>query len=201
MCPKANEVDNLGAGVMLKMPDKRAVCSRADCIVFDIIPEKIRRIIDKNVGISEDIRAVVKGMKDETLVITDNGVYIIKKEKCNFFPYEEIMDEKYLYRVYRRGRFEIPLKGKGKVRLPDESTEPDFGPDPAPNVVNFPWSKFEMFEKAEEILSINKELHDNKAALARDSATADKDQERHTAQELMQEIRDLKEQLAMLKKK
>ncbi len=178
------------------MPDKRAVCSRADCIVFDYVPGNITKIIDKNVGISEDIRAVIRGMKDETLVITNKGVYIIKKGDSNFFSYDEILEEEYVHRVYRRGRFEVPLKGKGRVRLPDESREPDFGPDPAPNVVNFPWSKFEMFKKAEEILSINKELYDNKAELSRASSSEEKD----VIQELMHEIRDLKEQLAVLKK-
>ncbi len=177
------------------MPDKRAVCSRADCIVFDAVPGKISRIIDQNVGISEDIRAVVRGMKEETLVVTDAGAYIIKKGKSQFYPYDEILDEKYLYRVYRRGRFEIPLKGQGRVKLPDESTEPDFGPDPAPNVVNFPWSKQEMFEKAEEILSINKEIHDKKKAPSGASRAVEED----TIQELAQEIKELKEQLAQLK--
>ncbi len=178
------------------MPDKRAVCSRADCIVFDSVPENIRKIIDKNIGISEDIRAIVRGMKDETLVVSNKGVYVIKKGKCKFFSYDEILAEKYVHRVYRRGRFEIPLKGKGRVELPDESKEPDFGPDPAQNVVNFPWSKFEMFKKAEEILSINKELYDNSTELSRVSKTEEKD----VVQELTHEIRDLKEQLAILKK-
>lgn len=178
------------------MPDKRAICSRADCIVFDYIPENIRKIIDKNIGISEDIRAVVRGMKDETLVITDKGVYTIKKGESNFFSYNDFLAEKYLHRVYRRGRFEIPLKGTGRVRLPNENKEPDFGLDPAPNVINFPWSKFQMFKMAEEILSINKELYDNRIEFSR----ASKVEEQDIVQELTQEIRDLKEQLEILKK-
>ncbi len=178
------------------MPDKRAVCSRADCILFDFVPQKIRKIIDKNVGISEDIRAVVVGMKDETLVITNRGAYTIKKGECHFFPYDKIEDDEFVHRVYRRGRFEIPLKGKGRVRLPEESEEPDFGPDPAPNVINFPWSKYEMFTTAEEILSINKELHDHKIALSQRSKTDEGD----TVHELLYEIRNLKEQLAQVKK-
>ena len=175
------------------MPDKRTVCSLADSIVFDYIPVKIRNVIDKNVRISEDIRAVVRGMNDETLVVTNKGAYIIKKGECTFFSYDNILAEKNVSRVYRRGRFEIALEGKGRVRLPDESKEPDFGPDPAPNVVNFPWSKAELFTKAEEILSINKELHDARTGLSSESEGKD------LVLDLMHEIRNLNEQLAKLK--
>jgi len=178
------------------MPDKRAVCSLADSIVFDYVPKKIRDIIERNVKISEDIKAVVRGMNDETLVITDQGVYTIKKEKVHFFSYEDILDDKYVHRVYRRGRFEIPLKGKGRVMLPDESKEPDFGPDPAPNVINFPWSKAELFNKAEQILSVNKELYDSKVKIA----SAPKfDEEKGIIMELLNEIKRLNEQIAKLK--
>jgi hypothetical protein len=177
------------------MPDKRTVCSLADSIVFDYIPTNIRNIIDKNIGISEDIRAVVRGMNDETLVVTDKGAYIIKKGKSEFFSFDKILPEKNISRVYRRGRFEIPLEGKGKVRLPDESKDPDFGPDPASNVVNFPWSKFELFTKAEEIMSCNKELFDTRAGLSRASEVEEKD----LIKDLMLEIRNLNEQLAKLK--
>lgn len=177
------------------MPDKRVVCSRADAIVIDYIPGAIRDIIDKNVGISEDIRAAVRGINDETLVVTDKGVYTIKKGKTKFFPYDQILAENNVSRIYRRGRFEIPLKGKGKVKLPDESKEPDFGLDPAPNVINFPWSKVELFYKAEEILSVNKELHDAGKGPFTPSRVTDK----VDLQELMQEISKLKEQLAKLK--
>ncbi len=177
------------------MPDKRTVCSLADSIVFDYVPGNIRNVIDKNIRISEDIKALVRGMKDETLVVTDAGAYIIKKGKCNFFPYDTILAEKNVHRVYRRGRFEIPLKQKGKVRLPDESKEPDFGPDPAPNVVNFAWHKSELFRKAEEILSVNKEFHDHKTG----SSRASKIEKNDIVLELLEEIRNLNEQLAKLK--
>lgn len=178
------------------MPDKRTVCSLADSIVFDYIPKKIANIIDKNIRISEDIRAVVKGMNDETLVVTDKGAYIIKKGECKFFSYDEIQAGKNVLRVYRRGRFEIPLKEKKRVRLPNESQEPDFGPDPAPNVVNFPWTKAELFTKAEEILSINKELNDTRTGIPHD---ATKFEEKEFVRELMHEIRKLNEQLAKMK--
>ncbi|UNC91040.1 hypothetical protein [Candidatus Contubernalis alkaliaceticus] len=177
------------------MPDKRTICSVADSLVFDYIPKKIGNIIDKNIKISEDIRAAVVGMNDETLLVTDKGAYIIKKGKCNFFSYDEMLVGRNVSRVYRRGRFEIPLKGKGKVRLPDESKEPDFGPDPAPNVVNFPWSKADLFTKAKEILSVHKELHDTRTGAPHISIIEDKDY----VSELMSEIRKLNEQLANLK--
>ena len=177
------------------MPDKRSICSLADSLLFDYIPKKVGNVIDKNIGISEDIRAVVRGMKDETLLVTDKGAYIIKKGKCNFFPYDEIMTGKNVSRVYRRGRFEIPLKGKERVRLPDESKEPDFGPDPAANVVNFPWSKADLFKRAEKILSTNKELSDARTGMPRSSKHKEKDY----MWELMSEIKNLNEQLAKLK--
>ncbi len=177
------------------MPDKRTICSMADSIVFDFIPKKVGNVIDQNVGISEDIRAVVKGMKDETLVLTNKGAYVIKKGECHFFPYNEILEGKNVYRVYRRGRFEVPLKGKGRVKLPDESKEPDFGPDPADNVVNFPWSKVELFKKAEEILSINKELYDTKNGIDRRS----KYEENDYIKELITEIKSLNQQLEKMK--
>lgn len=177
------------------MPDKRTLCSLADSLVFDYIPRKIGTIIDKNITISEDIRAAVVGMNDETLLVTDKGAYIIKKGDCTFFSYDEILTGNNVFRVYRRGRFEIPLKGKGRVRLPDDNTEPDFGPDPAPNVVNFPWTKADLFKKAEEILSINKELTDTRTGTPHVS----KFQEMDYVGELMHEIKKLNDQLAVLK--
>ncbi len=181
------------------MPDKRTVCSMADSIVFDYIPKKIGDVIDKNITITEDIRAAVRGMKDETLVVTDKGVYIIKKGACNFFPYDQIMQEKSVSRVYRRGRFEVPLEGKGETRLPDERKEPDFGPDPAPNVVNFPWSKAELFQKAEQIISINKELHDAKTGIQ--ATTEINVDDKYFIGELLNEIRKLNDQLTREKEK
>lgn len=189
------------------MPDKRAICSLADSIVIDYVPKNIRDIIDRNITISEDIKAVVRGMNDETLVVTNKGVYTIKKGKVNFFPYDVILEDKYVHRVYRRGRFELPLVGKGRVRLPDENKEPDFGPDPAPNVINFPWSKAELFQKAEQIISINKELHDARTSGLQAIKPEEKEhlvetvilEERNLILELMQEIKKLQGEIAQIK--
>lgn len=178
------------------MPDKRAVCSLADSIVFDYIPKKIGEVIDENIKISEDIKAAVKGMKGEALVITDEGVYTVKKGNCHFIPYDKIIPSRNISRVYRRGRFEIPTVDKGKVRLPDQSKEPDFGPDPAPNVINFPWSKVLLFRKAEEILSINKELHDARKGIAKTE-----NQGTEYEKKLIEEIKKLNERLNQLEKK
>ncbi len=180
------------------MPDKRTLCSLADSLIIDYIPKRIGKVIDKNIGISEDIKAAVVGMNDEALLVTDKGVHIIKKGKCNFFPYDEILEGKNVSRVFRRGRFEVPLKGKERIRLPDESKEPDFGPDPAKNVVNFPWSKADLFKKAQDILSVNKELYEfynNSRGASNKSKLDDNDYVR----ELMGEIRKLSEQVATLK--
>ncbi|RQD77203.1 MAG: hypothetical protein D5R97_02920 [Candidatus Syntrophonatronum acetioxidans] len=178
------------------MPDKRSVCSLADAIVFDFIPKKIGEVIDENITFSEDIKAVVKGMKGEALVVTDEGVYTVKKGNCHFFPYDKILPGKYIARVYRRGRFEIPTVDRGRVKLPDQLTDPDFGPDPAPNVINFPWSKVPLFRKAEEIITINKELHD----VRKGKSKASKEDDASYHQELIHEIRKLNERLAKLEK-
>ncbi len=178
------------------MPDKRSICSIADSIVFDYIPKRIGDVIDENIEVDEDIKAVVKGMKGEALVVTNEGVYTVKRGDCHFFPYDKIVPGRNISRVYRRGRFEIPTVEKGKVRLPDQSKEPDFGPDPAPNVINFPWSKVVLFRKAEEILSINKELYDFKKGKSKNLVNDNK----NFQQELMNEIKKLNERLAQLEK-
>lgn len=181
------------------MVDKYEVCSFADPLVIDYIPDHTRETINKNIGTSEDIKALVKGMKSEALVVTDQGVHIAKRrDKCTFFSYDRILPGKTIFRVYRRGRFELPVEGKERARMPDEHREPDFGPDPADNVVNFPWSKIALFKKVDEIISINKKLYDSQA---KEPAGTGEQKESDSVNELKDEIERLKKRVAELEGK
>ncbi|RJX23177.1 MAG: hypothetical protein C4554_11510 [Dethiobacter sp.] len=74
-------------------------------IIIDYVPENIKKIIESNVDMSEDIKAVIKGIKGEALAITDKGVYIIQHSgDCYFYDYGRIKTFK-LYRELRRGKY------------------------------------------------------------------------------------------------
>ncbi len=127
------------------MPDKKALEA-----VIDIIPPKVKKIIDENVDAAEDIRAAVKGKRGEALVVTDRGVHVIKASgEHHFFDYGSI-ESVSIARVFRRGRFELGIRGMEKAAPP--AAEGDFAADPAGNVVNFPFSKMAMFKKAEKMI-------------------------------------------------
>ncbi len=73
----------------------------------------------------------------------------------------------------------------------------EFGPDPAKNVVNFPWSKVSYFKKAVKAIKAQKELYEAKAGMLEC-----KDDVQDTADdykcELQEEIKRLNERLAEL---
>lgn len=178
------------------MPDKRTVCSLTDSVIIDYIPKKTKDVIDKNIRMDEDIKAAVKGITGEALVVTDAGVYTIKEgARCNYFSYNEITEGKKVSRMYRRGRFEIPLKDKDEQQQ-ESSKERDggFGPDPAPNVVNFPWSKVPLFRQAADIIRNNRKIYETKA-----NSHYTFDDEHHEYEcELKEEIKRLNNRLAQL---
>lgn len=156
------------------MVKKCDICSLADPLVIDHIPDSTRTVIDQNLEAYENIKALVKGMNNETLVVTDRGVYVIKaKDRCFFFSYDDILPGQKIFRVYRRGRFELTVKGKERGRLTDPEKKPDFEPDPADNVVNFPWSKMALFQKVEEIIDINKQKYDTGSSGHAENSEAD----------------------------
>lgn len=179
------------------MPDKRAVCSLTDSIIIDYIPTNTREIIDVNVRMHEDIKAALKGVKGEALVVTDGGVYVIKEgRECHYYPYKNITGSK-VSRKYRRGRFEVFLEG---IDMEDDKGDGDgqqlFGPDPAKNVVNFPWSKVALYRQADKIIKINNEI-----SQLRGGAEVPCQEDDHVYEcELRAEIKRLNEKLAALDK-
>lgn len=176
------------------MPDKRAVCSKIDSIVIDVLPKKMREAIDENIRVSEDIKVAIKGINTEAVVVTDEGVYIIKdKTECNYHPYNLIESAK-TSRKFRRGRFELFVEGLEEEEA--SGTEGmEFGPDPAKNVVNFPWSKVPQFKKAVKAIQTQKELYKTKAGTLKcDDVDAGEDYKC----ELQEEIKRLNERLAQL---
>ncbi len=178
------------------MPDKRTVCSLTDSVIIDYIPKKTRDVIDKNIRMDEDIKAAVKGITGEALVVTDTGVYTIKEgDKCNYFSYDEISEGKKVSRIYRRGRFEIPLKDKDEQQQESpQKNDGDFGPDTAGNVVNFPWSKVPLFRQAADIIRNNRKIYETKAGA---HYTCD-DEDHEYECELKEEIKRLNDRLAQL---
>lgn len=174
------------------MVRKCDICSLADPLVIDFVPDDTRKVIDQGLGDYENIKALAKGMNNETLVVTDMGVHVIKPEgRCVFFSYDDILPGQKIFRVFRRGRFEIPVKGQGKrsVLAEDAKDKPDFEPDPADNVVNFPWSKMDLFQKVDEIIDINKQKFDTEA------------QDHHEVEPDTACVDDLENELDRLKKK
>ncbi|RQD77546.1 MAG: hypothetical protein D5R97_02095 [Candidatus Syntrophonatronum acetioxidans] len=118
-------------------------------IVVDFLPEKMRRIIDENVETDEDIKAVVKGIKGEAVAVTDKGVHIIKEEKEHYlFPYDKINRVR-VSRANRVGRFELFVEEQDEYNVKKDPHDSSYyGPDKSKNVVNFPYSKFPMFQVA-----------------------------------------------------
>ncbi|GEM_PF-2037085 len=116
--------------------------------VVDFLPEKMRKIIDENVNPDEDIKAVVKGIKGEAVAVTDQGVHIIKEEREHYlFPYDKINRIR-VSRANRVGRFELFVEDENKYKVEKDSDDCSYGPDKSKNVVNFPYSKFPMFQVA-----------------------------------------------------
>lgn len=119
--------------------------------VIDFLPRGIMKLIQERIDPGEDIKAAVKGKKEEALVVTDKGVHIFKASGVHhFFLYGEI-DSVRISRVYRRGKLELMLRDMGRY---DNAKEHEiFEADSSGNAINFPFAKMAMFKQAEKIIS------------------------------------------------
>lgn len=117
--------------------------------IIDVLPEKLKCLVMKNVHEQDNFLAVVKGIKGEAIAVTDEGVHMVKEDdRCSYFPFSAIAFVK-VYRELRRGKLELILRGENS---PEEALMMGYDADPSEHVVNFPFAKMPMFKKVGEMI-------------------------------------------------
>ncbi|UNC90993.1 hypothetical protein [Candidatus Contubernalis alkaliaceticus] len=122
--------------------------------VVDYIPQYMKDMINEHIGENEDIKAIVKGRSGEAVIVTNQKVCTINNGEI-FQPFEkdEIKGVK-LSRKNRVGRFELLVENPEKYIVKLEEGQCKYGPDLSKNIVNFPYSKFPMFNVVEKHINV-----------------------------------------------